>query len=325
MKYYLDIHGIGVAVDLLQSFPQLSELLKFEFGNFQVSQLQKAHISIVVSTMNPPMPTRRFLFATHFCKVFGFKDRLCIYPHGQTLQIKRTNVGFATELTGQDGGELFDILRMYILSSSGELLDLQGIHRLHCLGFRYENQNVLVSASSGGGKSYLAYQGLCENPPLQIFSDETCLVDNSGLLHGLALPIALKENVAKSAGLEIQHVTRISGERNLVQLPTISLRGPQRIHKIFVVTHWGNQFKATKAAFLIRLVFAIRVILGLGNMQMKEFMIRQDNITSLGKIMWWRFKRALYLLSHCEIYHIQLKKNSEHNLRDLKQYVDNHS
>ncbi|HEX7673637.1 MAG TPA: hypothetical protein VF412_05670, partial [Bdellovibrio sp.] len=258
------------------------------------------------------------------CKAFGFKDRICVYPHGETLQIQRTDHGFATELNGTDSDELFDILRMYLLSSSGELLDLQGIHRLHCLGFQYNNQNILISASSGGGKSYLAYQGQLENPPLKIYSDETCLIDNSGLLYGLALPIAMKKSIeAKSQ--QSMRVLRLSGERDLITLSPFSPMGPQRIHKIFVITHWGKQFKVMKAAFLIQLIFAVRVILGLGNMQMREFLIREDNMLALGKIAWSRFKRALYLISHSQIYHVQLQKNSEKNLDQLKKYIESQS
>lgn len=322
MKYLLNIHGIGLQIDLLHSFPELSKLLSFEFANFLVPKLEKPQVIITVSTMNPlSQPNKKPVFSTHFCKVFGFKNRVCIYPSGQTLQIQKTDSGFSTELNGQDGSELFDILRMYILSSSGELLDLKGVHRLHCLGFHYKNQNILLSASSGGGKSYLAYQGLLENPPLQIYSDETCLIDNSGLLHGLALPIALKETPRISPSDSLQ-VTRISGERTLIQMPTYFPQGPQRVHKIFVVTHWGHPFKAMKAAFLIQLVFVVRVILGLGNMQMKEFMLRRDNLFSLVQIAGSRFRRALYLLSHSKIYHVQLQKNSESNLENLKKYID---
>jgi hypothetical protein len=82
-----------------------------------------------------------------------------------------------------------ELAYLAVLSRVGDLLDRQGLHRVHGLGFSFQGRGGLLLLPMNGGKSRLAIE-LLGRPEFKLLSDDIPLLDRKGR-DLLAFPLRL--------------------------------------------------------------------------------------------------------------------------------------
>jgi len=88
----------------------------------------------------------------------------------------------------QDPHLVYEATYLFLLSQIGQVLDSQGLHRLHALAMSHRGHAILVLLPMGGGKSTLA-ASLLKHSRLSILSDDSPLIDRAG--NAFAFPLRL--------------------------------------------------------------------------------------------------------------------------------------
>jgi hypothetical protein len=128
----------------------------------------------------------------------------------------------------------------------------------------------------------------------------------------------------RSAEDEFRISKRQSGIRYLKEVPSREISSAQKIDSIVLGRGFSDIFQIQKMNLMDLLRFIIRVVLGLGNSQMMEFMIRGDNLWSLAIIALSRFRMALNLLRRTSFLgRAQLGPESSENLSSLMRGLGN--
>ena len=106
---------------------------------------------------------------------------------GRALSVFNRGAGeCAVQSTDED--LLHEIAYLFFLSTVGEHLDRQHMHRLHALGISFRGQGVLLLLPSGGGKSTIAIN-LLRKPEFMLLGEDTPLIDRRGWV--LPFPLRL--------------------------------------------------------------------------------------------------------------------------------------
>jgi len=314
--YYLKVAVIGVEVRMPESFSALAEDFLFEFRHFLTDappEKNQIFLNIQPSSVLPEsLAQKRFaLFKTSYCRAFGWSRRVCQYPQGSLVTLARQQEELRGDIFGGHQAELAEILRLLVLSLTGEALDRAGFHRIHALAWSVQDKIFLFSAPSGGGKSTLAWVFLRQVPHGLILADETCLVSPGGEILALPLSLSLKKAPEEETSFVAQ---RAHGIRYKVGISAERICWSGKVRVLAVGLKPGAEFCFTKMSWMDQLRFLLRVTLGLGNAQMREFMLREDLVWELPKIALSRLKTALRLLRASETRSLRLSDQPSKNV-----------
>jgi hypothetical protein len=187
------------------------------------------------------------------------------------------------ELFSDEPVRLQEIAHLAILSAVGEELDSRGLHRVHALGFTYDDGAGLILLPSGGGKSELALELLARGD-FGLLSEDTPLIDASATVS--PFPVRLSFRAGADLGLIPPERVRAYrrrryGERRLVDADYFESRlaGPAPLRWIFIgeksERDGGPQLRpANKAAASAALIEAL--VVGVGVPQMAEWRLRPE-------------------------------------------------
>jgi hypothetical protein len=104
-----------------------------------------------------------------------------------------------------------EILYLLIQSRVGKALDLIGLHRLHAMGVRKNDQDFIFVSDSGVGKSTLLTHFLASDESLEFLSDDCPLVDENGRVY--SFPIRLGASSEKSLKLLSERIYQLEREQ----------------------------------------------------------------------------------------------------------------
>ena len=189
---FLSFHGVHISVACDDAFI-LSEL-KFDFSAFLRAELETIHCRIQIQTVSPSqiaIPSLVETMRSARFVVYDDKLRRYIDYQGKVLSVHDYSLE-RTEIYGEDLNALYEVTYLSILSRAGEKLDRRGIHRVHGLGLAFKNQGIIFLAKPGTGKSTLL-MGLLSEPDVQLYSEDTPLLDRTGKM----LPFPFRLGVAE--------------------------------------------------------------------------------------------------------------------------------
>ncbi|MBI5625091.1 MAG: hypothetical protein HY924_15040 [Elusimicrobia bacterium] len=182
-------------------------------------------------------------------------------------------------LCGPDRDLLHELAYLAVLSRAGDLLDGQGLHRAHALGFSFRGRGGLLFLPMNGGKSRLALE-LLSRPGFALLSDDLPLIEAHGRTLR-AFPLRLGLRGSDAAGIPESFVRtfkrRRFGVKRLVDVAYFQDRIADRapLDWIFVASRNGAQApslvpcsKPEAASSLLA-----PVVLGLGLPQVLELML----------------------------------------------------
>lgn len=276
------------------AFQPQTDFLKTLFIHFQTTSvilphavcLRLSHASRIDFSKNAV-----HLFSTALCDVYQRgRYRICRYSPLHQVVIRKHRGQIKISVQAQPDELTDEILYLLVLSFSGELLDRQGWHRLHCAGITENSIASIYPRASLYGKSNYILNCL-ENTQVQILGDENVLTNGFQVLP-FASPVHLKsDRREKTASLYYldRRSKKLWGERFLFQIPADRVGPPTDSFYLY--------FKTTVQLFW----FCIEFPLGLGVVQMREFMIRPDNFLQLPFIFFSRFKTLLFLIFRMKI------------------------
>lgn len=266
-----------------------------------------------------PGKTHRALFQTKMCKAYGFFKRLCVYDEHH--QILLNNSRQAT-LWGRDPHHTYEIAWTFLISMICEKIEKkQHWLRIHALGLSHPQGRVVYLAPSGGGKSFLAAQAMQNQG--RILSDEILWTDGKRF-YPFPLRIALKNDSCEKLKLtsERKFSRKFFESKNLFSFESHSISPAMETQIVFLGSQ-GRNFSLKPADIIDRLQFYWLASLGLGLPQMREFMIRGENLLWLPRLFLRRLFLSLKLLHSTPFWTLSLEKNSSRNFEKLMYWMKN--
>ena len=291
------------------------ELIASDFAALATETQKRAKIKIYLVDQIPLARNgRRFparAFKTSMASVYGWgSHRVCDYGDviAESNWIGDTRCFW---VAGENSDLLREVIYSIVLSSLGEELDTRGFHRVHALGFEYQEKRALMIGASGAGKSTLACLLLDGKINSRLFSDESPLL-RAAAIYPFALRLALFPEVAERLNLKdgVPFQRKIHRLKNLFRFPNESMAEPGSVDYIFVARPHQRYPNVT---LLSRRVAAWELlktmVIGLGLAQMAEWMLRLDAIPriiwiassrTLGVVRLLRGQTGLYVFDLCE-------------------------
>jgi len=188
-KICLNFYGVRASVSSKNE--QLIGLVRHDFSYFEeqpanpdllISWEERKPDYDILPRMKASLATPRNICFQHqgISYIDYFGQALNIYqPEKKECLIIADDIGLAHEIT-----------YLTILSRVSEILDQQGIHRIHALGLACGGRACLILLPSGGGKTTLAMQFLTSGDnDIKLISEDSPLIDSRGNL--LPFPIRI--------------------------------------------------------------------------------------------------------------------------------------
>ena len=193
------------------------------------------------------------------------------------------------ELYSDDINLLHELSYLLILSRAGEMLDKNGIHRVHACGFAIDGKGVLCLMPQGGGKTTL-YLELLKNEDVRLISDDTPLITRDSTI----LPFPLRIGVTEGATPDVPQEflgsidRRKHGKKILIDTKYFAGRISAPVKAGFILAgerEFSDNPRIVKAAKLKILSALFRdCVIGLGLPQMVEYFLRFQTKDVLSKI-----------------------------------------
>ena len=273
--------------------PQLL-LLKDLFRHFNktpLSQTNAVHLRLCPADTSGFLKNSFKLFSTPLCQVYqNGCFRICIYSREHKVLIRQHHGQIKISVQAPSDELTDEILYLLFLSFSGELLDRQGWHRIHSAGTVENAKASVYPRASLYGKSNYTLNYL-ESRTGAVLGDENVLTDGRQVA-AFATAIHLKGDRQEKTSSPFYFARRqkkLWGERYLFLIPAERVSPPTGDFSLY--------FKNILQMFL----FSLQFPLGLGVVQMREFMIRPDNFYHLIFIFLRRLKTLVYFLPRMKL------------------------
>jgi hypothetical protein len=121
---------------------------------------------------------------------------------GRALAVHDRETGLCV-VYSTDEDLIHEVVYLHVLSTVGQALDRQGLHRVHALGVGYRDRAALLLLPSGGGKSTMALE-LMRQPGFTLLGEDTPLIDRRGCI--LPFPLRLGVRPGSSTGVPEEHL-----------------------------------------------------------------------------------------------------------------------
>lgn len=177
----LNFHGIGV--DVSSQDKEILSQLSRDFSYFMAAPLDNGpHPNIHLELRKAPIPKDKTSVR------YFLRWRSARISHNGALRLAHYNGGALLEydlarergiLHAENPDLLHELSYLTVLSRVGHCLDLQGLHRVHALGFTFQGKGGLLLLAMEGGKSRLGLE-LIGRPEFGILSDDIPLLSGDG-------------------------------------------------------------------------------------------------------------------------------------------------
>ncbi len=330
LKYFV-FHGVSVEVGV--DDPELTAWLVFDFGLLEAEPVRQASVRLKAQLAEPPWSrippvTSSMHSPSYVCYDSG--DERYVDYFGRALAIHNRREE-SVEIFGKDKNLLYEKLYLIILSRVGEILDRQGIHRVHALGLAVGNGAVLVLLPMHGGKSTLALSFVAESG-VRLLSDDTPLITRGGRV--LSFPVRMGVRAGDEPSEVAAEFMRPFERENREPKTLISLEAFRDkvvvdsliTPSVLIVGQWTaasepsivkiSRFSAVRA--LVR-----DCVFGLGLPQIVEFFLQSTLRDTLSKmyIAWSRLYASVVLAFKSSCYRVYLSRDREANRKLLQKLL----
>jgi hypothetical protein len=264
------------------------------------------------------------LIRTPACRAFGIgRERNCEYVDGTLLFSSRERGKERFEIHGDTAEGIHETAWETILSALGEALDRKGAHRVHALGIELGGRAGLLIMPSGGGKSTLASLCAKQAGPIRILSDESPLVYDDKILP-FPLRFALEPAAAEGMGRE----GRIFQRRRFPAKMLFALdahRVGRASEPAFLLL--GSRRRAAEARirgasrFLAWAELTRSLVVGIGIAQMREHLLRLENLPVLARVFLSRLRAATRLAWTIPVFRLETSTDPERTWAALDAFV----
>jgi|CXWL01.1.fsa_nt_gi hypothetical protein len=197
----LDFHG--VRADIICADSRLLEEYRRDFSYFISSLETPTHIRLEVRREPAPRVPFRTLLKWRSARI-GHSNGTRQVDYEGRARLEYDLERESGTLFGEDLDLLHELGYLTVLSRVGERLDLQGLHRIHALGFTYQGRGGLLILPMNGGKSRLGLE-LLGREGFGLLSDDIPLLDASDLAMK-AFPMSLSLRGDDWRGISEKHL-----------------------------------------------------------------------------------------------------------------------
>jgi hypothetical protein len=319
----------GLAIEVRSVTVSLIEEVRRDFAYFQAPPGADA-VHVEIYSVPPPYEKLPPVPASFFTpRNVCFRDKHVTYIDyfGQGLAVfdrreKRCAV------YGTDHDLVHEIVYLFMLSTVGQCLDSQGIHRVHALGVSYRQQGILLLLPSGGGKSTMALT-LLREPGFMLLSEDTPLIDRRGNI--LPFPLRLGVRPEQQTGVPAQYLRTVRrmefDPKTLIDLEYLHDRIGQLVAPRFLLIGERNLGEVSEIVPLARhraLKALVKdMVVGLGIYQGMEFLLERGvwEVAGKGGVAASRLYNGLRLLARAAPYRFILGRNTEKNRQTLVEFL----
>jgi hypothetical protein len=223
---------------------------------------------------------------------------------------------------------LHEIAYLFILSTVGDHLDKQALHRLHALGVSYQGRAILLLLPSGGGKSTMALE-LMKQPGFSLLSEDTPLIDRHGRVHPFPLRLGIRpERQTDIPPQYLRTMRRMEFDpKTLIDIDYFADRLGDAADAGMVLVgqrNLGDVSRIVPMAYPDALLALIRyMVVGLGVYQGLEFLLERGLWEMVGKagVVASRLYNSQRLLSRAKAYRFVLGRDTRLNFHTLVNFV----
>jgi hypothetical protein len=196
-KLLLDIYNIGFKITGDSFF--VVDHLKKDFQLFVkeegVSKTFAYTVCVRVFCQQPPYErVPPLIGAIYDLGLITYKDKHVNYTDYSSKALMIYDFKKETaELFSLNEEFLYEKSKLTILSRMGELLDRQGIHRLHALGLSKDGKASICLLPMEGGKTTTTLNVLKKDQNIKLLSDDMCLLDGKGIVYPFIMRIGVRD------------------------------------------------------------------------------------------------------------------------------------
>ncbi|HEX6573773.1 MAG TPA: hypothetical protein VF042_02290 [Gemmatimonadaceae bacterium] len=226
----------------------------------------------------------------------------------------------------------FDMLRemayLFLLSTVGQHLDSQGLHRIHAMGVNHGGMGILLLLPSGGGKSTMTLE-LLKQPDFTLLSEDTPLIDSHGTMHPFPLRLGVRGSKSEAIPEKFQRTfNRMEFDpKTFVDIDFFrhKLSESVPVSMIFVgERNLGAVSGVTRLARRAAMTAILKyLIVGLGVYQGLEFLLEEgiwDMRRKLGMFT-SRSRNGMSLLRRAPAYKLTLGRDTMLNSTTLMEFI----
>lgn len=258
---------------------------------------------------------------------FRSGDTTFVDYFGRGLAVVNTVAG-TCQISAQEFAMAREIAYLFLLSTVGQHLDAQRLHRIHAMGASYKGRGVLLLLPSGGGKSTMTMQ-LLKHPDFLLLSEDTPLIDRKGVMHPFPLRLGVKNPETSDIPEKYRHtLNRMEFDpKTFVDLDYFRDRiGPAVEPAVMLVgeRRMGNSSAIVQISRRRALEAVVKyMVVGLGVYQGLEFVLERSVSEMVGKgnVAASRLRNGMKLLSKARAWKFELGRDSELNARTLITFV----
>ena len=327
MKNCFDFYGLTIEVSSASA--DLAEEVRRHFAYFSVPP-GKGQVQVEMRRVPPPyaeLPPLPASFITPRNVCFRDKKISYIDYFGQGLAVFDRKEKRCV-IYGMDHDLVHEIAYLFILSTIGQYLDSQRIHRVHALGVSYKHKGILLLLPSGGGKSTMALE-LMRLPGFLLLGEDTPLIDR----HGRILPFPLRFGVRpeQETGIPPQYLRTVNrmefDPKTLIDIEYFKDRLSEAVDPGLILVGERNLGDVSEIVPLARhrafKALVKYVIVGLGVYQGLEFLLERGlwEVLGNGGVVASRLYNSLRLLARAPAYRFVLGRSTEKNCQTFIDFL----
>lgn len=320
----------GMVVEVASPAAHLVEQVRRDFLHFRTPPREHVDMRLQLLAEPPSYDELPSVPATVFTpRNVSFRNGQVTWIDyfGRALSAFNRSAGECTVRT-TDEDLLHEIAYLFILSTVGEHLDRQRMHRLHALGISFRGQGVLLLLPSGGGKSTIAIN-LLRKPEFLLLGEDTPLIDRRGWV----LPFPLRLGIRADATTDIppkflRTMKRMEFEpKTLIDLDyfegRVGAAVPSRL--LIVGTRYLGDVSEIEPLPRRRAMGSLvsNMVVGLGVYQGLEFLLERSTSEIAGKVgmVSSRLHNAVRLLRRASVYRFRMGRDVEKNTETLATFI----
>lgn len=336
--YQINFNFLGLKCLIESDEASIISKIEKDFSNFKSAPFKKSEVDYYFRHQNISPPFDKI---PNFKEVYRSKNSITYEEngvrfnnyHGKLLSIydykKEICSLYSTNLE-----KTHEVIYLLIHSRVGKKLDLLGLHRIHAMGVRKNDSNLIVMMSSGVGKSTLLENLLSLDLGIEFLSDDCPLVDDNGVLY--PFPIRLGANnsesfkkLAKERDCFYMMDREFYGKKYLLDSKCLNNKiGKSSVRKNFLFhgIRLGKEEcrieKSSKLKTLLQL--QKHMVVGVGLPMILEYWweLGVEDFVRKAVIGIKRFFSAIVLVLKSDCFEIELGNDPEKNARTLIKFLN---